>query len=216
MYKIIGVDQKEYGPITADLIRQWISEGRLNAQTQACLEGTQEWKPLGTFPEFALANVPGSSPTSASPPGVIKVFGILNIVFGALALLCSPFSLLMIPFVSKQLGNDGFMTKWLFLSAIIGIAGGAVMLASGVGLCKLRPWARQLAVYYSIFACLISVLNSLITVTHMPGVGPNPEAQRAATVIGAIFGVVIAWTYNILLIYFLSKQAVKEALGENR
>ena len=28
MYKIIGGDQKEYGPIGAEQIRQWIAEGR--------------------------------------------------------------------------------------------------------------------------------------------------------------------------------------------
>ena len=31
-YTIIGGDTKEYGPISADDVRQWISEGRLNAQ----------------------------------------------------------------------------------------------------------------------------------------------------------------------------------------
>ncbi len=58
MYKIIGVDQKEYGPVTAEQLRQWISEGRVNAQTQVCLEGTQEWKPLGMFPEFGFPTSP--------------------------------------------------------------------------------------------------------------------------------------------------------------
>ena len=55
MYKIIGVDQKEYGPITADQIRFWINEGRVNVQTKACADGTTEWKPLGAFAEFAEA-----------------------------------------------------------------------------------------------------------------------------------------------------------------
>lgn len=55
MYKIIGADQKEYGPISADQIRQWISEGRANGQTLVCAEGTTDWKPLEQFPEFGLA-----------------------------------------------------------------------------------------------------------------------------------------------------------------
>ena len=53
MYKIIGADQKEYGPVSADLIRQWIKEGRANAQTVAKFEGTDAWLPLSDFPEFA-------------------------------------------------------------------------------------------------------------------------------------------------------------------
>ena len=53
MYKIIGADQKEYGPVTADQIHAWITEGRVNGQTSIWVEGATEWKPLATFPEFA-------------------------------------------------------------------------------------------------------------------------------------------------------------------
>ena len=53
MYKILGSDGKEYGPVTADQLRQWVVEGRANAQTQTFVEGATEWKPLGTLPEFA-------------------------------------------------------------------------------------------------------------------------------------------------------------------
>jgi hypothetical protein len=53
MYKIIGGDQKEYGPISADVVRQWLAEDRLNAQSLLQKEGSEEWKPLATFPEFA-------------------------------------------------------------------------------------------------------------------------------------------------------------------
>ena len=52
MYKIIGGDQKEYGPVTADQLRAWITEGRVNGQTSIWAEGATEWKPLATFPEF--------------------------------------------------------------------------------------------------------------------------------------------------------------------
>jgi len=53
MYKIIGADQKEYGPVSADLIRQWIREGRAGAQTSVLAEGATDWQPLGTLSEFA-------------------------------------------------------------------------------------------------------------------------------------------------------------------
>src|ERR1700755_3059565 len=67
MYKIIGADQKEYGPISADQIRQWISEGRLNGQTMACLDGTQDWKPLSLFPEFGFTAIPAAAPIPGIP-----------------------------------------------------------------------------------------------------------------------------------------------------
>lgn len=53
MYKIIGGDQKEYGPITAEQLRQWYKEGRINAQTSILAEGASQWTTLAALPEFA-------------------------------------------------------------------------------------------------------------------------------------------------------------------
>ena len=70
MYKIIGADQKEYGPITTEQLRQWLAEGRINAQTQVLPEGATEWKRLGDLPEFAgTAPAPAAIPTAAPPAG---------------------------------------------------------------------------------------------------------------------------------------------------
>jgi hypothetical protein len=68
MYKIIGADQKEYGPVSADQLRLWITEGRVNGQTSIWPEGATEWKPLSTLSEFA--GLLGSKPpvTGAPPP----------------------------------------------------------------------------------------------------------------------------------------------------
>ncbi len=55
MYKIIGGDGQEYGPVTESELRQWIAEGRLNPQSLAKAENDAEFRPLSTFPEFASA-----------------------------------------------------------------------------------------------------------------------------------------------------------------
>jgi hypothetical protein len=78
-YKIIGADQKEYGPVSAEQLGQWVTEGRLNDQTQARAEGETEWKPLSAFPEFAdlLRTTPAPPPSFPSggsggaPPDVV-------------------------------------------------------------------------------------------------------------------------------------------------
>jgi TM2 domain-containing membrane protein YozV len=62
MYKIIGTDGRPYGPVSAEEIRRWIAENRINAQTLVQMEGAQEWKPLGSFSEFA------SGPKTIPPP----------------------------------------------------------------------------------------------------------------------------------------------------
>jgi hypothetical protein len=61
MYKILGGDQKEYGPVTADQVREWLAQRRVNGQTMVQAEGSSEWRALSTFPEFAAA--------ASAPPG---------------------------------------------------------------------------------------------------------------------------------------------------
>jgi uncharacterized membrane protein len=74
MYKIIGADQKEYGPISAEQLRAWIAEGRANGQTSVWAEGSTDWKPLAAFPEFAdsLGAMPGAAPPAA-PSGPVVI-----------------------------------------------------------------------------------------------------------------------------------------------
>src|SRR5262245_19474752 len=70
MYKIIGGDRKEYGHVSADEGRHWITDGRLNGQSMAWAEGSTEWRPLASFPEFAealSAQVGSAVPPSGTP-----------------------------------------------------------------------------------------------------------------------------------------------------
>ncbi len=69
MYRIIGKDGQQYGPVTAEQLRVWIAENRANAQTQVQAEGSPEWKPLGSLPEFAADLKPPTAP--AAPPPTI-------------------------------------------------------------------------------------------------------------------------------------------------
>jgi hypothetical protein len=69
MYKVIGGDQKEYGPASLDEIRQWITDGRLSRRSMVQAEGGSEWKPASSFPEFAGAfRAQGGDPGASPPP----------------------------------------------------------------------------------------------------------------------------------------------------
>jgi hypothetical protein len=73
MYKIIGADQKEYGPVSADQLRQWVVEGRVNGQTKVQAPAMTEWKAIADLPEFAdifpKTQAPAlTPPTPISPP----------------------------------------------------------------------------------------------------------------------------------------------------
>src|SRR6266567_702643 len=70
MYRLIGADQMEYGPVPAEQVRKWIAEGRADAQSRARAEEGGDWKPLSHFPEFAgaLAGRQGVAPLT--PPRI--------------------------------------------------------------------------------------------------------------------------------------------------
>ncbi len=94
MYRIIGVDGQQYGPVTADQLRRWIQEGRAGAQTLVQAEGTADWKPLISLTDFAADIKPPPafvSPTSpnaalaARASGKIPA-GIFGILLGSLGI----------------------------------------------------------------------------------------------------------------------------------
>ena len=70
MYKIIGGDGQEYGPVTEQELRQWIVQGRANVQTLVLREGASDWQPLSSIPEFAAylgqPHIPAATPPATS------------------------------------------------------------------------------------------------------------------------------------------------------
>ena len=97
MFKLLGTDNKEYGPASAEQIQTWIAQGRANARTPLQADGSTEWKPLAEFPEFAAAlqqagqaAVPAAATTgiqSPAPPPKTSGLAVTSLVLGCLGLL---------------------------------------------------------------------------------------------------------------------------------
>ena len=66
-YFIIGGDGKEYGPKPDSEVREWIAEGRLNAQSQIRGQSDADWRILGDLPEFA-GDLFGATPSALASP----------------------------------------------------------------------------------------------------------------------------------------------------
>jgi len=115
MYRLLGNDQKEYGPVSLDAVKQWIAERRANARSLARAEGGADWKPLAEFPEFSAALA-----AAARPPSL----PILPAHAGAGAVLPAAHSALAI--ASLVLGLLGFCSAGL--SALVGLILGIVAL----------------------------------------------------------------------------------------
>jgi hypothetical protein len=171
MYRIIGADEKEYGPITADQIRQWLAEGRLNAQSRVMAEGSTEWRTLADFPELMpppsvaappapMAPLPGTMLVSSAeqqvngPATGLIVLGVIEAAFSLLGLLAN--LLMGGVMMAGSRGNEQFARMF---SGGLGIASSGLGLLIGilivVGAMKMKKLeSYSLAVTISIISIL--------------------------------------------------------------
>ena len=86
MYKIVGADGRQYGPVSGEQIRQWIAVGRVESRTPVFAEGAKDWTFIGLLPEFA-ACFPTTPPpiAPAGQPRGSNSFATAGLVFGILS-----------------------------------------------------------------------------------------------------------------------------------
>jgi hypothetical protein len=158
MYKIIGADEKEYGPVTADQIKQWLAEGRVNGQTRVWSEAAGGWKLLAEFAEFAgagpasppppaLSALPALNPAAdlVNGPGIgLIATGALNILFGLLRVVISLTGFGIGMFSGASGANDEMTKMIMSMAGTVGVVFGALGVVCGgitlLGGLKLRKF----------------------------------------------------------------------------
>jgi hypothetical protein len=103
IYKIIGEDGKEYGPVSGGQLRQWIAEGRVESRTPVFVDGAKDWNFAGLLPEFANCFAPATTPAiiTAGQSPKTNSFATAGLVCSILAWICCcgfPFNLLGLVF----------------------------------------------------------------------------------------------------------------------
>lgn len=141
MYKIIGVDQKEYGPISEQQLREWFTQGRANSQTIVWSEATNNWQPLGNYPEFrdlASAAPPLTAATMGVPTEKIPNYLIQSIL--CTLCCCLPFGVVAIIYaaqVNRKSESGDYhgaressakAKKWCWIAFGVGIVVGIIQL----------------------------------------------------------------------------------------
>lgn len=159
MYKILGADGKEYGPITAEQFRQWLSEGRINAQTKVLPEGATEWRTVAEIPELATYLPLSSTPPPMSPAGnavtpagdAVRGPAICTLILSGLNILASLAGIVWLAFQRKLPALAGMPEQNLELQRniamfvsipanIVGLCLAAVCVFGGVQMLKLRSY----------------------------------------------------------------------------
>lgn len=146
-------------------------------------------------------------------PTSITVFGILNIVFGILGVFG-----LLITFASGMatseeafpfMDQNPVMEIWFNASNALGAVFTVVLIASGVGLLYMRPWARTASIVYAVYAILGSLVGVALTVTYvflpMRYEMEGGEVIMWSAIVAGVVGAVVSCIYPALLWYYMTR-----------
>ena len=166
MFRIIGGDKKEYGPITTDQLRQWMVENRVNGQTLIRPEEGGEWRPLSAFPELnptlasdtaapqvgLQAAVSTTDPVSAVIPyrNMPALISYYLAVFSLIPCLGIPLGLAAV--VAQQSGGDELIIAMFFAGAwitfVAAVSAMAMMLPAALGVVIAEAFAIRTWIFH--------------------------------------------------------------------
>ncbi len=162
-------------------------------------------------------------------PTSVTVFGVLNIIFGALGLLSIVFSAAMFFAPQPDMSNPAIrifsrtpiLMLWMKVGVVLGSVTSVAVLASGIGLLQLRPWARTASIIYGVYAIIMGMVGTVINYLFLFGPlmeeaqhSRGPEAAGAiGGAIGGVAGGLIGLIYPVLLLVFMYRPNVVAAFS---
>ena len=163
-------------------------------------------------------------------PVAATVFGIVNLLFGALGLFGLMTSSLVLFFkVGAGPGTvlGGIMSTSAYRMTmvggfILGIPQLALLIAAGIGLLKMKRWGRTLSIAYGGFALMMAVVMSVamyfafyqpVLASLSSASGPE-QAGLAAGVFSGIAGTVFGMLYPAILLFGMYRPALRAAFAE--
>ena len=169
--------------------------------------------------------------TSGRPTGV-TVFAILHVLFGFTGILGVFLSWGMMLLGDKiDLGPNPIMdlvkdnTAYHIFTIVMGVFGlgfSAALLASGVGLLKMRRWARTVALTYAVYAIVATIIGNVANyhfiyrpvMDQAMGQQGGQELALISGILGGVIGGCISLILPIaILIYFLRPTGARKFEG---
>jgi len=160
-------------------------------------------------------------------PTSVTVFGILNIGFAVVGFVSLLVTILMFAMVRdttnnpvlQLIHNNPGYAAWMNLSLVLGFLARAVLLTAGIGLLKLKPWARTLSIVYGIYEIVMvlvgTTVNYVFLMQPMLEQAHGKQGPEAAAAIGGAIGGTVGGCfgiiYPVLLLIFMMRANVVAA-----
>jgi len=182
-------------------------------------------------------------------PAAVTVMGILNIIFGSLgllAILClgTCFGVVGAVDVERDMpgGINPLKLMWSYpeiknyfiVSGVIGLITGTILLVSGIGLLRMRNWARIASIGYAVFTILFQLASFYYSIAHLNpamerwekdynervrewaqqrggGVPPQQPSNPMLNMAGGIVGTIIGMGYAVVLLIVMLLPKVSAA-----
>jgi len=129
-------------------------------------------KEMTITPSPLLTSAPGTqgSATCQKRPTIVTVVGIFGIVIGVMGLLGLPFSIALVTGSSQQsealdlLMKDTLYHSWMVIQVWLGAIASGLWLATGIGLLRLRMWARAASLYLLSFGIMMQIISLVVII----------------------------------------------------
>jgi hypothetical protein len=160
-------------------------------------------------------------------PVSVTVFGVLNIVLGALGLFGMIFTIILLvlplpttnnPALEIMRNSPGYAALMKIMIPLGFLACG-VSVAAGIGLLKLKNWGRTLSIGYAIYSIVAGLFGSMFNyiflmrpLMEQASQKSGPEAAGLIGVaVGGIFGSCFGMIFPVLLLIFMFRPKVVAA-----
>ncbi len=180
-----------------------------------------------------------SSLPSDQRPVIATVFGILNLVFGILGLCSTAATVVGFAVISSdmfdaqmkeqmkvQQFDDPIYFGLLSMQMILGLILSIVVIISGVGLLKFKPWGRKLANFYAVASLIMLLIGVAISVVFQimpaineannPGAGPEAIGGAIGGSVGGVFTICFGSIYPICILVFLNRKQFVDQIEARR
>ncbi len=213
-YFYLSAENQAVGPLEGEALVALRRQGVIGDDTRVAPEGEAVWH---VFADFYRPGVSDSTSSALPlPPVSIRVFGICNIVFGSLGLLCMPVTAGLIAAVilgKTQEVYEPLHNAWLVFTVVLGVFLAGGLLLSGIGLCRFREWGRKLALACAGVDVVESFISFGVNLTTSPLVVKHQFdcTKHWLGVALFVFLLVIGLAYPVALLVMLRRRGVREA-----